>query len=108
MPERLRTWLQLAQLRQTRWAYHAVFGERSADRSKAQRIVLADLARFCHAQDTTFVPGDSHASAQLEGRRQVWALRIRYVLDLSDEDVEAMAQSLAVAEGTVPIDRGVS
>ena len=38
--------------------------------------VLADLERFCHANSTTHVEGDSHGTAQLEGRRQVW-LRIQ-------------------------------
>ena len=46
-----------------------VSGERASE-------VLADLERFCHANSTTHVEGDSHGTAQLEGRRQVW-LRIQ-------------------------------
>ena len=52
-------------------------------------IVLADLAKFCHAQDTTHVVGDSHGSAQLEGRRQVW-LRIQSYLGLTDEQINRL------------------
>ena len=51
-------------------AYREAFsGERASE-------VLADLERFCHANSTTHVEGDSHGTAQLEGRRQVW-LRIQ-------------------------------
>jgi hypothetical protein len=51
-------------------AYKSIFdGERAT-------AVLDDLARFCHANSTTHVEGDSHGTSQLEGRRQVW-LRIQ-------------------------------
>ncbi len=51
-------------------AYKSIFdGERAT-------AVLDDLARFCHANSTTHVESDSHGTAQLEGRRQVW-LRIQ-------------------------------
>ena len=48
--------------------------------------VLEDLKRFCHASSTTHVEGDSHGTAQLEGRRQVW-LRIQGYRNLSDSQI---------------------
>ena len=48
--------------------------------------VLSDLERFCHANTTTHVDGDSHGTSQLEGRRQVW-LRIQGYRNLSDQQV---------------------
>ena len=48
--------------------------------------VLADLERFCHASTTTHVEGDSHGTAQLEGRRQVW-LRINGYRNLSEAEI---------------------
>lgn len=45
--------------------------------------VLADLARFCRASETTF-HADPRIHAVLEGRREVW-LRIRDHLDMDDE-----------------------
>lgn len=47
--------------------------------------VLADLAKFCRANETTFHP-DQRVHAVLEGRREVW-LRIQQHLNLSDEDL---------------------
>ena len=47
--------------------------------------VLADLARFCRADQTTFHP-DPRVHALMEGRREVW-LRIKEYLDLSPEDL---------------------
>ena len=49
-------------------------------------VVLADLERFCHSNTTTHVEGDSHGTAQLEGRRQVW-LRIQGYRNLSDSQI---------------------
>ncbi len=42
-------------------------------------LVLWDLQRVCHAFDTTFVQGDTHGSAQLEGRRQVFLRILQYL-----------------------------
>lgn len=50
--------------------------------------VLADLARFCRAQETTFHP-DARVQAQLEGRREVF-LRIQHHLNLTDEELWAL------------------
>ena len=52
----------------------------------AAEPVLADLATFCRARETTHVPGDPHASALLEGRREVW-LRIAELTQLSNEEL---------------------
>ena len=48
--------------------------------------VLNDLAKFCRANETTFVPGDTHGSALFEGRREVW-IRIQKYLNLSQEEL---------------------
>lgn len=50
--------------------------------------VLEDLARFCRANETTFLP-DARASALLEGRREVW-LRIQNHLNLSPDELEKL------------------
>lgn len=47
--------------------------------------VLADLARFCRAHESTFHP-DARVHAQMEGRREVW-LRITEHLGLSPEEL---------------------
>ena len=49
------------------------------------QAVLADLARFCRADQTTFHP-DPRVHALMEGRREVW-LRIKEHLDLDLEDL---------------------
>ncbi len=54
--------------------------------------VLADLERFCHANTTTHVPGDSHGTSQLEGRRQVW-LRVQGYLQLTPADVGEIVET---------------
>ena len=47
--------------------------------------VLADLARFCRATETTMHP-DPRAHANAEGRREVW-LHIQEQLQLSEEEL---------------------
>tara|TARA_B100000809_G_scaffold260702_1_gene308141 strand:+ start:639 stop:887 length:249 start_codon:yes stop_codon:yes gene_type:complete len=54
--------------------------------------VMADLERFCHANTTTHVVGDSHGTAQLEGRRQVW-LRIQGYISLNEGDIGEMVET---------------
>jgi hypothetical protein len=51
-------------------AYRSVLGT-DGQRSPAQMLVYADLARFCRAFRPTFVP-DAREHALLEGRREVW------------------------------------
>jgi hypothetical protein len=47
--------------------------------------VLADLAHFCRANESTFHP-DPHVRCQLDGRREVW-LRIQNHLRLTDDEL---------------------
>lgn len=47
--------------------------------------VLADLAKFCRATQSTFHP-DSRIHTLMEGRREVW-LRISQHLNLTDEEL---------------------
>lgn len=60
-------------------AYHAVFRSAQGER------VLADLAKFCRAHETTF-HADPRLAAQLDGRREVW-LRIQHHLKLNQDDL---------------------
>lgn len=53
-----------------------------------QRIVLADLAKFCRANESTFHP-DPRVAAVQEGRREVW-LRLQRHLNLTDEQLLAI------------------
>lgn len=48
--------------------------------------VLADLSKFCRAEETCVVPGDRDKSLILEGRREVW-LRIQQHLHLTEEQL---------------------
>lgn len=59
--------------------------------------VLADLARFCRAGESTFHP-DARVHAVLEGRREVW-LRIQKYLRLSAADVDRLVKSEAAGRG---------
>lgn len=62
-------------------AYHRVFVKGGTDTES----VLADLARFCRAHDSTG-HSDSHIAARLDGRREVW-LRIQHHLNLSTDEL---------------------
>lgn len=77
----IQTWID--KLRQAlgarRYAYRATFKGPLAD------TVLMDLARFCRAHQSTFLP-DARAHAVLEGRREVF-LRIQNHLKLTDEQL---------------------
>lgn len=52
--------------------------------------VLADLAEFCRARETTFHENE-RAHALLEGRREVW-LRINKYLNLTDTEIQAIIE----------------
>lgn len=54
-------------------------------RNPRGELVLADLAKFCRANESTGHP-DPHVAARLDGRREVW-LRIQHHLKLSDEEL---------------------
>lgn len=65
-----------------RYAYNKVFvGEFAPE-------VLADLAHFCRAHESTFHPNERLA-AMLDGRREVW-LRIQQHLKLSPDELYEM------------------
>lgn len=66
-------------LEQRRLAYLRTFLTEDAD----NQAVLADLALFCRAEESTFHP-DPRIAAQLDGRREVY-LRIMQHLKLSEE-----------------------
>jgi hypothetical protein len=79
-----------------RHAYRALF--LADDKlNPAARIVLTDLRRFCRATTSTtvvsFTSGmvDPIASAQAEGRREVWN-RITQHLHVSDEDLYRLVE----------------
>ena len=74
-----------------RRAYRAVLLAQDGQPTMDAAVLLADLKRFCHAQTSTFVPGDPHASAFREGRREVW-LRIAAHLNMSEADVSRLAE----------------
>lgn len=56
------------------------------------RAVLADLAKFCRAHESTFHP-DPRVHATLEGRREVW-LRIAHHLHLPNDELWALYQGV--------------
>ena len=61
-------------------------------RSPPGQIVLADMARFCRANDSTFHP-DARVQAMLEGRREVW-LRIQDHLHLPPDELFTLYSKL--------------
>lgn len=73
-----------------RTAYIRVFDGPEADK------VLADLARFCRAHETTF-HADPRIHAVAEGRREVW-LRIAKHLNLSDDQLFELYAAKAAKE----------
>lgn len=73
----------LAGIRERKQAYQLM-----ANQPAGQRV-LADLAKFCFAYETTF-DADPRVDARKQGRRDVW-LRIQANLKLSDEDLYTIA-----------------
>lgn len=86
-----------ALLMKRRFAYQATF------RAPTAQLVLADLARFCRANQSTFHT-DERAHALLEGRREVW-LRIAQHLNLSPEELFALYSGVdpRPAKGTTDV-----
>lgn len=68
-------------LRSRRLAYLRTFEVADADR----KIVLRDLAKFCHANESAFHT-DPRVHAVIEGRREVW-LRIQKYLKLTPDQL---------------------
>ena len=66
-------------LRNRAHAYHVTFQGPMAE------VVLADLAKFCRATESTFHV-DPRAHAVQEGRREVW-LRLQSHMKMSDDDL---------------------
>jgi hypothetical protein len=62
-------------------AYRRIFLNHGFDTTD----VLADLAKFCRAHESTFHP-TSAISDRLDGRREVW-LRIQQHLNLSNDEL---------------------
>lgn len=79
-------------LRSRKRDYQLAFG------SPAGQQVLADLAKFCRANETCF-HADPRIHAALEGRREVW-LRITRQLNLSTEQLYALlgGQSVTITQ----------
>lgn len=79
-------------LRRRKRDYQLAFG------SPAGQQVLADLAKFCRANETCF-HADPRIHAALEGRREVW-LRITRQLNLSTEQLYALlgGQSVTITQ----------
>jgi hypothetical protein len=53
--------------------------------SPTNQAVLADIAKFCRANESTHNE-DTHVAAKLDGRREVW-LRIQHHLRLTPEQL---------------------
>ncbi len=68
-------------------AYRQVFNRQSP----AAQYVLADLAEFAHANDTTMRSNDPLELARNEGRRQVF-LRIQRALNLTPDEMFNLAR----------------
>lgn len=63
------------------FAYNRVFEKNSP----YTETVLKDLAKFCRAHQSTFLP-DARSHAVLEGRREVW-LKIQEYLQMTPEEI---------------------
>lgn len=91
---------QLARILGRRQAYRRTFslGPDGRPMGVDQRIVLADLARFCSAnQPTTRISPfsktvDPIAMAIAEGRREVW-LRLQAHLRMNDADIANLKET---------------
>ena len=71
---------------------HTLGGEGDA------KIVLEHLAKVCHAHMPLFVAGDSHGTARLVGRREVWGV-IEDLMTMNDEQLRAHSGAVQKEEG---------
>ena len=75
-----------------RKAYRAAFLDDAGNLTPAGRAVMADLARFCRAYQSSVTVSpisrtvDTHATMVAEGRREVFS-RLQYYLNLTDEQL---------------------
>ena len=67
-----------------RQAYQIVFRN-----AAAERLVLPDLAEFCHANEPAPRMNDMFAQGRAAGRRDVW-LRVQEHLQLNEADLFAL------------------
>jgi phosphohistidine phosphatase SixA len=73
-------------------AYRACFLDRDGNLTKAGRLVIEDLQRFCRTHQSTVVVSpvsrvvDTHATMLAEGRREVFN-RLHYYLNLTEEQL---------------------
>ena len=81
-------------LRRRKHSYQLTFDKKQP----AVQEVLADLAKFCRANETTF-HADPRIHAALEGRREVWC-RITQHLNLSTEELYALYKGVPLTSTT--------
>lgn len=67
----------------------AAYQDRLHPEDPTARLVLADLAHYCHVGETSFSPGEPHATAFHEGRRDVF-LHVAALLGLTPDDFPAL------------------
>lgn len=67
-------------MRRRRLAYRRTFSGQDG------QAVLADLRNFCCVTRPSFQPGDTHATALREGRREVW-LRLQMHLNMTEKQI---------------------
>lgn len=60
--------------------------------SDGKAIVIPDLAEFCHANEPVPIGASTETLWRAEGRRDVW-LRIRQMLDMSDDELAELFRS---------------
>ena len=76
---------QLKAIGEKKTAYQLVFGEGDPLRLPAVRAVIADLKKFCRADEPAWSEDQRH-HARFEGRREVW-LHIEHWLHKPEEDL---------------------
>ena len=75
-----------------RGAYRRALLDQDGKPTDAGALIIADLARFCRAQQSTVVVSpigktvDTHATMLAEGRREVFN-RITYYLNLNEQQI---------------------
>ena len=82
-------------LQRRRTAYRDLFLDERGEATRATRLVLADLRRFCRARTSTVTVShgriDPLAMAVGEGRREVWN-RIMQYINLDDRTIQALGE----------------
>ncbi len=76
--------------------YNLVFNKKNG----SAKAVLADLARFCHMNETPYHP-DSRKTDILIGRQEVF-LRIQHMIELQPTDLYVLLDGRPVAQNTAP------